>query len=357
MTENLDINLLKQFLFKMLNINRVQVLKLAKRVADNFISRNIIGSDDYGNNYEVELAYEALINLDINTDSVYRYLKSETMDNPNTAKSWKYQLFHDVAYPWFESINKLEEFKEAYVSETNNWIEEAVRRESGTIVYYGPQEKLGSLIDMLQAYMIRLFRTANFTNDKKYAEEAVNQYRLYRKELRNVDSGCFHQGKGWLEGDVISPSTWSRGQGWVLHGLVQSIPLSTQWKDLQDELKGYYKEVLLDLLKFQTNDGFWNMLVDSPEESLPDTSGTGLILEAMVLGLKHGYVKGGVYEQSCNNAWEALAGEVDEDGVIDQVSKGPGTIWEVGPWRNTRGTKGEPHGIFSFLFACSALLE
>jgi rhamnogalacturonyl hydrolase YesR len=331
--------------------------QIARKVADNFFQRKIEGSDKYGNNYEVELSYEALIYLGLCNEKIESYLKSEGMLDPSFAKDWIYQEFHDAAYPWFESKGQLSEFKAAYLQSTDKWIQEAVRRESGTIVYHGPQALLGSLIDMLQAYMLRLCRAAVLSNDRQYAEEAVNQYRLYKKELRNPISGCFHQGKGWLENDAISPSPWSRGQGWIVHGLVHCLPLLQSWPDLQEELRANFEELLSDLLKWQTASGFWNQLIDRPAESLPDTSGTALITESLILGVKNGYLIGDKYQKSAEQAWEVLKQQVDEDGFVDQACKGPGTIWKIEPWLNTRAPNGEPHGIFSMLFVCNAILK
>lgn len=332
-------------------------IQIARKIADNFFQREIIGSDKYGNNYEVELAYEALIYLDLYLDKIESYLSSEGMLVPSFAKDWIYQEFHDAAYPWFESKGQLSEFKDAYLQTTDKWIKETVRRESGTIVYHGPQSLLGSLIDMLQAYMLRLCRAAVLSNDRQYAEEAVSQYRLYKKELRNPLSGCFHQGKGWLENDEISPSPWSRGQGWLVHGLVHCLPLLQSWPDLHEELRANFEELLTDLLKLQTASGLWNQLIDRPTESLPDSSGTALITESLIIGLKNGYVTGEKYQIAADKALEILIQQVDVEGNVGQACKGPGTIWKVDPWLNTRAPNGEPHGIFSMLFVCSAILK
>ena len=333
-----------------------EALEIAQRISDEFVSRTIEGSDKYGNNYEVELAYEALLQLGLHQDVVENYLRAEGMLNPSFAKNWIYQLFHDIAYPWFETTHQLPEFTAAYRQITDQWMNEAVRRDSGTITYYGPQKYLGSLIDMLQAYMIRLCRTAKLTGDRAYAEAAVNQYRLYRIELRNKASGCFHQGKGWFENDGLSPLPWSRGQGWIVHGLIHCLPLLKIYPDLHDELHVYFVELATDLVRWQTPSGFWNQLIDHPQDSYPDTSGTALIFEALQLGVQYGYLEEAVFGEPAKKAWNILKQQVDEHGVVDQACKGPGTIFEIGPWLNTLAPKGEPHGIFSMLFACQAIL-
>ena len=46
---------------------------------------------------------------------------------------------------------------------------------------------------------------------------------------------------------------------------------------------------------------------------------------------------------------------VADDGVVDKACKGPGPIWETEPWRNSEAPAGDPHGVFSTLFACAAM--
>jgi len=339
---------------KLMSEQKEQALALARRIGNDFVSRTITGSDKNGNNYEVELTCEALLLLEMHADWVAAYLTAEKMMDPREAKSWVFQLFHDAAYPWFESTHQLDEFKEAYVAVAERWKNEAVRRESGTIVFHGPQVLRGSLIDMLQAYMLRMCRAAALTGREKLAIEAVDQYRRYRTELRNSCSGCFHQGRGWLENDVLSPSPWSRGQGWVVHGLIHCLPLLERWPALHEELEGYYLEFINDLINWQQPSGFWHQLIDRPDESFPDTSGTALIFEGIQLGINRGILDDLRHVQACDKAWTAISAQVDGRGRVDQACAGPGTIWEVEPWLNKRAPKGEPHGIFSMLFACAA---
>ena len=127
--------------------------------------------------------------------------------------------------------------------------------------------------------------------------------------------------------------------------------------DLQEEIRANFEELLIDLLKLQTESGFWNQLVDRPTESLPDSSGTALIAESLLLGLKNGYLSGAKYQAAAEKAWSILIQQVDAEGFVDQACKGPGTIWIEEPWLNKRAPNGEPHGIFSMLFVCNAILK
>lgn len=328
----------------------------AIRIADAFIA-----SPHDENFYKNELALEALLLLverglpQKYRDEVSRYIGIHGI-TPRTVQNWRNQQFHDISYPWFASERRLDEYRESYAACTDTWIQEAVRRPNGSIIHDCTHNPVGSLIDMVQAYMIRLCRCAVLTGNTIYVEEAVSQLRAHRAELRSPESGCYHQGKGWLPHDGLSPAPWSRGQGWMIHGLIHSIPLLEKWPDAQQEFIAAFRELTDSLLALQMESGFWHQLVDEPHESFPDTSGTALIYEALELGLQQNILRPDV-QPAAEKAWNVIAAQVDENGIVDQACRGPGTIWETGPWRNQRALKGDSHGVFTMLFACAARLN
>lgn len=331
--------------------------EIARRIAEAFTA--VLRTE---NSYNNELAMEALLLLvqcglsGKHAEYVGAYVAGQGL-MPSTVRNWRDQQFHDIGYPWFSFSGRLDQCRESYIACTDAWIKEAARRSNGSIIHNCTHNPVGSLIDMVQAYMIRLGRCAVMTGDVRYVEEAVSQLRAHRAELRDPKSGCYHQGKGWLPDDGLSPAPWSRGQGWIIHGLIHTIPLLRDWPQAQQEYIDAYRELVNDLCALQAASGFWHQLVDEPQESLPDTSGTALIYEAMELGLQQKLLEGSKFKQAAERAWAVLAEQVDEAGVIDQACRGPGTIWKTEPWRNSRAPKGDPHGVFSMLFACAARLK
>ena len=328
----------------------------ALRIADAFTATR---RDQ--NLYNTELAMEALLLLVERglpgkyADYVAQYIRSQGL-TPATVRIWSDQQFHDISYPWFAFHNQLEECRESYIACTGAWIKEAARRPNGSIIHHCTHNPVGSLIDMVQACMIRLCRSAELTGNAAYVEEAVFQLRAHRDELRDAKSGCYHQGKGWLPQDGLSPAPWSRGQGWMIHGLIHSIPLLKNWPGAQQEFIAAFRELVSSLLALQMGSGFWHQLVDEPHDSFPDTSGTALIYEALELGLQQNILAPDV-RTAAEKAWNVLAAQVGENGTVDQACRGPGTIWETGPWRNQRAPKGDSHGVFTMLFACAARLS
>jgi len=328
----------------------------AVRIADAFTA---VRREE--NTYNNELAMEALLLLVQRglspeySEYVAQYMESQHL-TASTVRNWRDQQFHDISYLWFSGRSQLNEYKESYIACTDAWIKEAARRPNGSIIHNCTHNPVGSLIDMVQAYMIRLCRCALLTGKAAYVEEAVSQLRSHRAELRDPQSGCYHQGKGWLAEDGLSPAPWSRGQGWMIHGMIHSIPLLKKWPDAQQEFIAAFRELVDSLLALQMESGFWHQLVDEPHESFSDTSGTALIYEALELGLQQNILSPAV-RSAADKAWSAIAAQVDENGIVDQACRGPGTIWKTEPWRNSPAPKGDPHGVFTTLFACAARLN
>ncbi len=330
----------------------------ASRIALRFMR-----AQDQANTYNNQLACEALLHLSAHIPSAEAHVAwviDKSAITANCILPWQDQQFHDLAYAWFAYKGELHAYHQAYRQTTDAWIAQTARRHNGAIIHNCSHDPAGSLLDMLQAYCLRLARCANITNDERYITELREQLQLHHQELCDPDSGCYHQGKGWLAQDVLSPCCWSRGQGWLLHGLVHCLPLLRNWPDAHATLMHYTSTLLDALLALQGPSGLWHQLIDEMHDSFPDSSGSALILEAYLLYTNEMELQSCCritkYDDCIAQAWRGLAACVDQDGVVDLACKGPGTIWEDKPWRQTHAPKGDPHGVFSMLFACAALL-
>lgn len=326
-------------------------IALARLIGQRFLARQ-----ETANTYNNQLAYEALLFMTDDIPGVDQQVARVITENKISADHvipWRHQQFHDLAYAWFQRQQQLEEYQASHLSSTEQWMADGPRRSDRALIHKCTHDPSGTLLDMLQAYAIRLARAAAFTNDKKYIDELMHQFRIHEMVLRDKQTGCYHQGIGWLEHDAISPGTWSRGQGWLLHGMVHCLFLMDPWPEEQQELLDYTLALLNTLAPLQDANGLWHQLIDTPAESFPDTSGSALILEAYTL--TSAYMQDYTYKTVIQTAWSGIAAQVDANGIVDQACKGPGPIWETAPWRNNKAGTDDPHGVFSTLFACAAL--
>jgi rhamnogalacturonyl hydrolase YesR len=199
-----------------------------------------------------------------------------------------------------------------------------------------------------------MVRASALTGDEKWARIGVTELEQYAADLRDEKSRCYHQGRGWLPNDARSPGCWSRGQGWLLHGFITALPLLKKASDLEQRVLVLFRELIDAIIPYQTKSGLWNQLIDQPEYPCTDTSGSAFIYEALELGLQAGYLQGDLYRNSAEQAWSGLLTQVHSTGLVGGVSMGPGPNWVVEPWQRLPSLTGDPHGIFTVLFACAA---
>jgi len=193
-----------------------------------------------------------------------------------------------------------------------------------------------------------------------FYNECVEQHRIYRRLLRDPQSGLWSQGRGWLEDPMaLSPGAWSRGHGWLIRGMVDSLCALPRGSQYALEMAGYLRELADALLAVQAEDGSWHQLLHlPPEESCPDSTGTGLICYNVSRALHEGFLAEGRYRASALQAWHAVTRCVTEDGVVTDACPGPGPLRSIDDYVRTpgRAEDGESHGPGCIIFACAGRL-
>lgn len=113
---------------------------------------------------------------------------------------------------------------------------------------------------------------------------------------------------------------WSRGNGWVMGGLVRV--LSNMPADYPDRARfvTLYRETASRLASLQQPDGSWHAsLLDPRSYPVKETSGTGFHTYAILWGLNNGLLDDATYWPVVDRAWGALAGSVHPDGKLGYV--------------------------------------
>jgi rhamnogalacturonyl hydrolase YesR len=115
-------------------------------------------------------------------------------------------------------------------------------------------------------------------------------------------------------------SFWSRGNGWVLAGIVRVL------EDLPPSHPDYPKFVTLlqtmagKIASLQRPDGYWSScLLDTQAYPEPETSGTAGFTYAIAWGIHHGVLPIAQYGAVVRNGWNALVAAVDANGMLGWV--------------------------------------
>jgi unsaturated rhamnogalacturonyl hydrolase len=190
------------------------------------------------------------------------------------------------------------------------------------------------------------------TGDERYLDFAVkNWWRttdyLYDpgEHLYFRDSTYF--GRREANGKKIF---WSRGNGWVMAGLVRMLQLLPANHPSRARFEKLFKEMAEAILTDQQPDGLWHSsLLDAAGYPLKETSGSGLYTYALAWGVNQGLLNRAKFEPAIHKAWTAFAGCVDTEGKLTHVQP-------IGSDPKTFADDStEVYGVGAFLLAGSEL--
>jgi unsaturated rhamnogalacturonyl hydrolase len=146
---------------------------------------------------------------------------------------------------------------------------------------------------------------------------------------------------------------WSRGNGWVMGGLVRllnELPKDYPNRKFYEDL---YKEMAYALLKHQQKDGLWRSSLLDPE-SYPggEASGTGFDLYAFSWGVNNNILPKKDFLPAIKKGWVGLNALVLESGKV-------GWTQPIGadPRRNFNSESFEVFGAGAYLLAASEILK
>jgi unsaturated rhamnogalacturonyl hydrolase len=143
---------------------------------------------------------------------------------------------------------------------------------------------------------------------------------------------------------------WSRGNGWVIAGLVRVLEdMPAEYPD-RGRYIALYREMAAKVAGVQGADGYWRSgLLDPVTLPNPETSGTGFFVYALAWGVNRGVLDRAMFEPAVRRGWDALVKAVQADGML-------GWVQRIGdkPGATTADTT-EVYGVGAFLLAGSEL--
>lgn len=335
----------------------------AQNVVHKFYSlhNNFSTLQDAWGPYTIDLGLEAmLVYAQVSgkthfTDSVLHILSTRNLQ-PSDTIPYKGQPFGNVSFELFMATGDFA-YLPPFLYETEKMFQE-VKRAPSSAVLHDFKNRNGMLIDFVQEYASRLSKAGSVTGNKGYFEEAVRQLELYDSLVRFTQNGLYSQGTGFLDDpEELSPSAWSRGQGWILRGLVSTMMYLPGNSSYRERTKKLLIPFVDALMKHQNESGFWHQLVDRPfEDSNPETSGTAFIAWYLALAVDEGFLPEEKYRPPAEKAINAVKSQIQPDGTILNGCYGPGPIISIDNYYNTEGVTNEPHLFGTTLLALAGEL-
>ncbi len=144
---------------------------------------------------------------------------------------------------------------------------------------------------------------------------------------------------------------WSRGNGWVFGGIARTLPGLAEGSADRKRLEALFLEMAAKLRELQKPDGYWPPSLLAPEDSPPETSGTGFFTYGLAWGINAGLLPRDQYEPVVRKGWAALNKAIQPDGRlgwVQQVSDRPESV---------AATDTQYYGVGAFLLAATAVAE
>ena len=146
---------------------------------------------------------------------------------------------------------------------------------------------------------------------------------------------------------------WSRGNGWVMGGLVRVLKELPKDYPNRPFYETVYKEMCARIAELQQEDGLWRASLLDPD-SYPggEVSGSGFFCYGISWGVNEGLLDAAKYAPVAKKAWVSLNKCVNEEGRV-------GWVQPIGadPRRNFSADSWEVYGTGAFLLAGSEIIK
>ncbi|MBI5690557.1 MAG: glycoside hydrolase family 88 protein [Verrucomicrobia bacterium] len=223
----------------------------------------------------------------------------------------------------------LPEAAEAVRREGRRLLEEAPRSRDGIFTRPDKRGTDAVFIDAAFAVCPFLAFAGRALGEPAFLQEAVQQVHLLWPILRNPTHGLLHQARGFSRAEKVTEDHWSRGNGWGLLAVTELCEALPGGDPRRSILIGVARGLLEACLRFQDAAGLWHQEITRPD-SYVETSGSGLILYALGVGLARGWMPAR-YRPAFDRGIAGYQRYVAADGSVDNtcrgcLSPGAGTI-------------------------------
>jgi rhamnogalacturonyl hydrolase YesR len=161
------------------------------------------------------------------------------------------------------------------------------------------------------------------TGDPRYAAYGDKEFWAATDWLLDKQEGLYYRDSRYFDrrDDKGRKIFWSRGNGWAYAGIVDVLKTLPADHPSRPRYEALFRRMSDRLVTLQKPDGYWPPSLLAPENTPPETSGTGFFVYGLAYGLNHGLLKGPKYETAMTKGWNALAVAVQPDGKLGWVQQ------------------------------------
>jgi unsaturated rhamnogalacturonyl hydrolase len=199
-----------------------------------------------------------------------------------------------------------------------------------------------------------LAELAKATGDRRYVTFLDREWSITSAKLYDPTQHLFYRDASFLNQHEQNGSSifWSRGNGWVMAGLVRVLEYMPQDDPLRSKYVHQLQEMAAAVAPLQGSDGLWRPgLLDADAYRLPESSGSAFITYALAYGVRKNILDRKRYLPLVKKAWAGLLSHVYQDGrlgCIQPIGAAPGAF---------TATSSYVYGVGAYLLAGSEIYQ
>jgi rhamnogalacturonyl hydrolase YesR len=162
------------------------------------------------------------------------------------------------------------------------------------------------------------------TGDKRYLDLGNRLWWKTTDYLYDKEEHLYFRDSRFFESKEANGKKqfWSRGNGWVIAGLVRVLEDMPEDYPDRGRYVVLYKEMAAKVAGVQGADGYWRAgLLDAATYPNPETSGTGFFVYALAWGVNRGVLDRATFEPAVRRGWAAMVKAVQPDGMLGWVQR------------------------------------
>lgn len=197
-----------------------------------------------------------------------------------------------------------------------------------------------------------LLRTYSITHDKKYLDYMDHEWWLTSKELYSPDEHLYFRDSRYLnqKQENGKPLFWSRGNGWVMGGLVNVLEMMPEDYPSRPKYVEQFREMAAELAAIQSKDGLWRSgLLDPDAYELPEVSGSAFMTYGIAYGINAHILDRKTYLPVVEKAWAGMLSHIYADGRLGSIQPIDGQPGKFKP------SASYVYGVGGFLLAGSEM--
>jgi unsaturated rhamnogalacturonyl hydrolase len=171
---------------------------------------------------------------------------------------------------------------------------------------------------------------ASVTHDERYLAYMDRQWHITSDLLWDPEEHLFFRDNSYFDKREKNGKKifWSRGNGWVIGGLVRLLTFLPQNDPRRPFYVEQFRQMSQKISSIQGEDGLWRPgLLDVHDYPYPEVSGSAFFVYAIAWGIHHGILDRAHYRPVVDRGWRGLVSHIYQDGrlgCIQPVGAAPG---------------------------------